>query len=507
MTNQRTKQQKQYGRSENKAVDMVYGKVPPQATDLEEAVLGAILLEKDRLEDVMAIIPSGECFYSDPHRKIFEAVRTLFDQNKPVDLFTVIAELKRNDDLEQVGGHYYLTTLTASVVTSAHVEEHARIIMEHYMKREMIKTGGELIAMGYDPGADVFDSLNAAAESISSLAEGGVQQDAASMGKVVAEVMTEMDTIRNRTNHLIGIPTPFPELNDATGGWQPPALVILAARPGVGKTAFALQLAQACAEDSDHGGPIAFFNLEVKRTDLGKRLLSNISNVPYKHVRKAWLQTEEDIHKLAVGAEKLAKLRIHIDDTPGLSLSQLRTKARKLKRKQGIKMIIIDYLQLMNAEGKVGNREQEVSSISRGLKKLGKELDIPIIALSQLNRGIEGRKDNTPVLGDLRESGAIEQDADIVMFLYGPSLESIEKDPSLRNQGLAKIAKNRDGETDLIFLYERNFAFQRWEKPAPVFYSSAPKPEEQNPYRTFQNRTPPQTPPSPYTQEQEDLPF
>jgi replicative DNA helicase len=433
---------------------LVYGKVPPQATELEEAVLGAVMLEKDKLAEVLEIIQAQDCFYVDAHQKIYGAIRRLFDKGMPVDLLTVTDELRKSNELEIIGGAYYLTRLTMSVVSSAHVEAHARIVMEKFIQRELIRISGLVIADAYEDSTDVFDLLDKAESHLYEITDKHLRKNFKSLREVLVTTVKDIEEAKNKQEDVTGVPTGFKYLDKLTSGWQKNALIIVAARPAVGKTAFCLNLAMNAALNSSKPFPVAFFSLEMGAGELVKRMLSATTEVSMDAITKGRMQEHEFI-QMTQRMNKLATAPIFLDDQAALNIFELRAKARRLKQKHDIQMIIIDYLQLMQADiNKGGNREQEISKISRDLKSLAKELEIPIIALSQLNRGVESRKESkVPQLSDLRESGAIEQDADMVMFLYRPEYYGINNDEMgnpIEGETHVHIAKNRSGTTDTV---------------------------------------------------------
>lgn len=433
---------------------LVYGKVPPQAPELEEAVLGAIMLEKDKLAEVLEIIQSEDCFYVDANQKIYAAVRRLFDKGMPVDLLTVTEELRKSNELEIVGGAYYLTKLTMSVVSSAHVEAHARLVMEKFIQRELIRISGSVIADAYEDSTDVFDLLDKAESNLYEITDKHLRKNFKSLKEVMVQTIHEIEEAKNKKEDVTGVPTGFTKLDQLTAGWQKNALIIVAARPAVGKTAFTLNLAMNAAMNASKPFPIAFFSLEMGAGELVKRMLSAVTEVSMDAITKGRMQEHEFV-QLTQRMNKLASAPIYLDDQAALNIFELRAKARRLKQKHDIQLIIIDYLQLMSASvNGGGNREQEISKISRDLKSLAKELEIPIIALSQLSRAVESRKESkVPQLSDLRESGAIEQDADMVMFLYRPEYYGINNDAMgqpIEGETHIHVAKNRSGSTDTI---------------------------------------------------------
>lgn len=430
---------------------MVYGKVPPQAPELEEAVLGAAMLEKDTFAQVLEIIQSEDCFYMDAHQKIYAAMRRLFDKGTPVDLLTITEELRRSNELEIVGGAYYLTRLTMSVLSSAHVEAHARLVMEKFIQRELIRISGSVISDAYEDSTDVFDLLDKAESGLYEITDKHLRKNFKSLQEVLAKTITEIDESRKKTDEVTGVPSGYAPLDRITGGWQKTDLIILAARPAVGKTAFTLNLAMNAAMNAGREFPVALFSLEMGAGQIVKRMLAAVTEVSMDAITKGKMAEHEFI-QMSQRMSKLAKAKIFIDDQAALNIFELRAKARRLKQKHDIQMILIDYLQLMQASvEKGGNREQEISKISRDLKALAKELEVPIIALSQLNRSVETRKESkVPQLSDLRESGAIEQDADLVMFLYRPEYYGIQNDEmgqTVEGQTHVHIAKHRNGST------------------------------------------------------------
>ncbi|MBN8703993.1 MAG: replicative DNA helicase [Bacteroidetes bacterium] len=421
------------------------GKLPPQATDLEEAVLGAIMLEKDALTNVVDIL-HPESFYKDEHQRIYGAIQELFSKSQPVDILTVTNTLKQRGELELVGGAYFITQLTNRVASAAHVEYHARIIIQKYIQRELIRMATETIKNAYDETTDVFDLLDDAEKNLYSIVQGNIRKDYDKMSTLIGQAIKQIEIAKNQKSGISGVPSGFTELDKLTSGWQGSDLIILAARPAMGKTAFVLTLARNAAVD--FAKPVAIFSLEMSSLQLVNRLISSEAELSSDKLRKGQLE-EHEFQQLNAKIGKLAEAPIFIDDTPALSVFELRAKARRLKENHNISMVVIDYLQLMTAGGEnKGNREQEISTISRSLKSLAKELNIPVIALSQLSRAVETRGGNKkPQLSDLRESGAIEQDADMVMFLYRPEYYGMEgASPDLPPDAAEVIiAKHRNG--------------------------------------------------------------
>ncbi len=446
------------------ALDMnslVYGKVPPQAKDLEEAVLGAILLEKKAFDAVGEML-KPECFYVDAHQRIFRSMQSLAQKNQPIDILTVAEELRFKEDLEAVGGSYYITRLTNAVVSASHIEAHARIILQKFIQRELIRVSGEIIGDAYEDSTDVFELLDSAEGKLFEITNSNLKKNFQTIDSILVQSIQRIEDLRNKNEDLTGVPSGFPSLDRVTYGWQNTDLIILAARPAVGKTAFALNLARNAAMHPSKPTPVAVFSLEMSAPQLVQRILAAESEIHMEKINRGNLADHEMKQLYAKGIQKLAQAPLFIDDTPALNIFELRAKCRRLKNKHKIGMIIIDYLQLMSGTGdnRNSNREQEISNISRNLKALAKELGVPIIALSQLSRAVETRgaaKDGTkiPQLSDLRESGAIEQDADLVMFLYRPEYYEVNMDEngeSNRGETVVKIAKHRNGALETIHL-------------------------------------------------------
>ena len=439
---------------------LMYGKIPPQAKDLEDAVLGAIMLEKSAFDTVVEIL-KPECFYVEANQRIFRAMQGLQQKSMPIDLLTVVEELKTREELDLVGGPYYITRLTNAVVSSANIEVHARIILQKFIQRELIRISGEIIGDAYEDSTDVFDLLDDAESKLFDITNNHLRRDYESIDTVLVKTVQRIEDLRTRTEDITGVPSGFNILDKVTYGWQPTDLIILAARPSVGKTAFALNLARNAALHPTKPTPVAFFSLEMSSGQLVQRILSAESEIWLEKISRGRLEEHEMKQLYKKGIERLTSAPIHIDDTAALNIFELRAKCRRLKSKHDIGLIIIDYLQLMSGTGdnRNGNREQEISKISRDLKGLAKELKVPIIALSQLSREVEkrGAKDGQkiPQLSDLRESGAIEQDADMVMFLYRPEyydITSNELGESNKGETLIRIAKHRNGQLETIKL-------------------------------------------------------
>ncbi len=432
----------------------MFGKVPPQARELEEAVLGAIMLEKDALSNVIDIIsPSG--FYIDAHARIFNAIYRLFQKSQPVDILTVTEELRLSGELEAVGGPFFIASLTNRVASAANVEYHARIISQKFIQRELIRISSDIIKDAFEDTTDVFELLDNAEKGLFAITDNNLKRNYSTMSNLLSKAINEIDEVRNHTDGVIGVPTGFTDLDRLTSGWQKSDLIIIASRPGMGKTAFTLSIARNAAMDFKK--PVALFSLEMSSTQLVKRLISAEAELPADKIRKGNLKDYEWA-QLTTLAGKLSEAQIFIDDTPAISIFELRAKCRRLKMQHNIEVVIVDYLQLMSGTGdnRMGNREQEISQISRALKALAKELDVAVIALSQLNRSVETRGGSKrPQLADLRESGAIEQDADLVMFLYRPEYYQITEDEEGNStRGLCEIivAKHRNGALDNVWV-------------------------------------------------------
>ena len=430
------------------------GRIPPQAIDLEEAVLGALMLEKDALSTVIDIL-KPEVFYQESHKKIFEAIGLLFQKSKPVDILTVTSELRNLGTLEMVGGAYYITNLTNRVASAANIEYHARIISQKYIQRELIRISSEIIQNAYEDTTDIFDLLDHAEKNLFDIAQNNLRRDTQKMDEIIKQSLATLEELRTKTDGLTGVPSGFTDLDRITGGWQKSDLVIIAARPAMGKTAFVLTCARNAAVDFQK--PVVVFSLEMSSVQLVNRLISGETEIEQEKIRKGNL-AEWEWQQLHSKIGRLTEAPLLIDDTPALNIFEFRAKCRRLKSQYDIQMVIIDYLQLMHGkgEGGGGNREQEIGSISRALKSVAKELNVPVLALSQLSRAVEnrpGQNGKRPLLSDLRESGSIEQDADMVLFLYRPEYYGITEDEQGRSQagiGEVIIAKHRNGETGIV---------------------------------------------------------
>jgi replicative DNA helicase len=426
------------------------GKLPPQAIDLEKAVLGALMLEKDALTNVIDILQPVS-FYKDQHQEIYKAIQELFKNSEPIDMLTVTNQLRKDAKLDFVGGAYYITELTRGVNSSANIEFHARIVAEMSIKRELIRISSEIQKDAYEDTTDVFQLLDKTEQALFEVSDANIKKNYDSMRTLMGKAIEELEERKNHKDGLTGVPSGFTALDRVTSGWQPADLVIIAARPAMGKTAFVVTALRNAAVD--HGKPAAIFSLEMSSIQLVNRLISAEAELDSEKIKKGNLadhEWEQLVHK----TNRLTNAPIFIDDTPGLSILELRAKCRRLKQQHDIQLIVIDYLQLMSGDSSkgVGNREQEIASISRALKGIAKELNVPVIALSQLSRAVETRGgDKRPQLSDLRESGSIEQDADMVMFLYRPEYYGITEDENgLPTTGVGEviIAKHRNGSLE-----------------------------------------------------------
>tara|TARA_B100001113_G_scaffold351809_1_gene351712 strand:+ start:208 stop:1710 length:1503 start_codon:yes stop_codon:yes gene_type:complete len=444
-----------YENENQSIVNLSDGRIPPQAIDLEEAVLGAMLIDEKGVNEVIDIL-SPDVFYKKSHQLIFESIQRLFRESEPIDLLTVSADLKKNNNFEAIGGDFYLINLSQKVSSSAHIEYHSRIIQQKFIQRKLITISNEIIQKSYNESTDVIDLLDEAESKLYDIAQNNIKGTSETAQNLVIQAKNRIEEI-SKQEGLSGISTGFDKLDKLTSGWQPSDLIIVAARPGMGKTALALSMARNVSVQKKI--PVAFFSLEMSSVQLITRLISSETGLSSDKLRTGKL-ADHEWQQLNIKVSDLESAPLYIDDSAALTIFELRAKARRLASSHGIKLIIIDYLQLMNlgSSTKAGNREQEISTISRNLKALAKELDIPVIALSQLSRAVETRGGTKrPILSDLRESGAIEQDADIVSFLYRPEYYGITewdddmKTPS-EGQGEFIVAKHRNGALDSIKL-------------------------------------------------------
>lgn len=472
---------------------MVYGKIPPQDIELEKAILGAMMLEREAIPFVLELIKTSEVFYKDDHKYVFEAILSLYDKRISIDILTVVDELKKTEKLDLVGGPFAVTKITNDVVSSAHIEDHCKLILELFLKRELIKISGSAIGSAYEDDTDVFELYNRIDNNLINTretAEVGMSKD---IRHYAASVSSEYT--RTKEVGVLGLQTKIQEYDRVFCGLVAPDFIVIAARPGAGKTAFILSVINnICIKDQV---PVGVFSLEMDGSQLVRRLASIDSGIDHSLIRNAKVP-DDKLQYFYNALDRIQASPLYIDDRVGLTIRDLRTKAFILKRKHNIKVIFIDYLQLMSGSGNTGgNREQDISQISRGIKSLAKEISIPIIALSQLSRAVESRPDKMPILSDLRESGSIEQDADSVMFLMRPEYygftEPVEISGVLydvKGLAIAKSGKNRHGPTE-------NFAMT-FDGPTMHFKNrESPSSNFSGGFREF-------TPPS---ATQEDLPF
>lgn len=442
------------------------GRMQPRDKDLEEAVLGALMLEKDAYTVVCDIL-KPESFYEPANQKVYEAIQQLGAAQQPIDMLTVVERLRHNNTLDEVGGPVFISELTSKVASGAHVEYHARIVAQKYLARELISFASQIEAKAFDESNDVDDLLQDAESRLFEISQRNVKKDVTQIDPVISQAIQQIESAANRTSGLSGLESGYHDLDKLTSGWQRSDLIIIAARPAMGKTAFVLSMAKNMA--ISYNIPVAIFSLEMSNLQLVNRLISNTCELESEKIKSGRL-TQMEWDQLMSRIKHLYSAPLYIDDTPSLSVFELRTKARRLVREHNVQFIIIDYLQLMNASGmKYGSREQEVSMISRNLKQLAKELNIPIVALSQLNRSVESRTDGKrPQLSDLRESGAIEQDADIVCFIHRPEYYLRSDTDANGNdiRGLAEfiVAKHRSGSVDDIKMrFKAKYArFENW---------------------------------------------
>lgn len=460
-------------------IDTSFGHLQPQAIDIEKVVLGALMIDKDAFTVVSEII-KPETFYEARHQKIYEAVQSLNLQGKPVDIMTVTEELRHKGTLEDVGGPAYVVELSSQVASSAHIEYHAHILAQKFLARQLIQFASMIETDAFDETVDVDDLMQKAEGALFEISQKNMLQDYVQIDTIVDQAHQLLLQASNREGGLTGVPSGFRKLDDITAGWQPSDLVIIAGRPAMGKTSFALSIAKNVA--IDYRKPIAFFSLEMNNVQLVNRLISNVCSIPGNKILNGQL-TPDEWERFDSNIRKMQGAPIYVDDTPGLSIFELRTKARRLVREHGIELLMIDYLQLMNANGmRFNSRQEEVSTISRSLKGLAKELNIPVLALSQLSRAVEqrdGPEGKRPQLSDLRESGAIEQDADMVLFVHRPEYYHIlqdEKGNDLHGMAQIIIAKHRKGATGDVLLNFRG-EYTRFSNPEDIDFNT-PLPDD-----------------------------
>lgn len=423
--------------------NMVYGKVPPQARELEEAIIGAVLLEPaayDKVKDKL----KPECFYVDAHKRIFNACKSLSEKRSVIDILTVVEELKSSEELDMVGGPYAVTKLTNSVVSDAHIKAHCDIVYDKYLQRELIRLSGEIITEAYEDSTDVKELINRVDTEVNKLLTKQVRKDFQSLQDIVDKALMQIEENRHRDNHVTGVPTGIPPLDLVTLGWQPTNFIVIAARPSIGKSAVAANLALNAAGDPNNPCGVAIFTLEMSAIQWVFRILSSASEVERWKMKHGNISDQEMRQLERVAKERFSKLNIQIDDTANMDIQQFEAKCRIAVNQKKCKLIIIDYLQLMTGNARYGTREQEVSTISRKFKQIAKELNVPLIALSQMNREA-AKQGEEPKTSQLRESGAIEQDADDIFLLHEYSDEDVIRDPSLKDTLLIINGKLRDG--------------------------------------------------------------
>ena len=462
------------------------GRVPPQAVDVEMAVLGSMLLEKEAIAKAIEVLDES-AFYKPAHQQIFSAMTGLFERSEPVDLITLVEELRRRGQLDKIGGEFYLTELTTKVTSAANIEFHSHIVLEKALMRQLIASSSEVASRAFNETEDALNLLDEAEQRIFQISEQRMKKNFISMNTAVHSTMELLESIHGKHSGITGVPAGFTEMDNVTGGFQKSDLIIVAGRPSQGKTALVLSIARNASVV--HNVPIGFFSLEMSVQQLVMRLICAEARVDAHSVRTGRLP-EDEWRKLSTSVGRLYKAKIFIDDTPALGILEIRAKARRLKAEHNVGMIVVDYLQLMQGPKNIQSREQEISTISRSLKALAKELNIPVIALSQLNRAVEARGDKRPVLADLRESGAIEQDADVVMFVHRPEMYGIEKDENGNStEGVSEIiiSKQRNGPTGSIQLafvkrYARFENLNRFREdallPAPGIPGPSGRPDE-----------------------------
>ncbi len=447
----------------NRKVSSQSERVPPQAIDVEQAVLGAMLLNKEAIGRALEII-DRDCFYRDDHQKIFDVLVGLYDKNQPVDIITVSEELTRRKQLDEMGGRMYLLELTEKIATTANIEYHCSIVLEKSTLRKLINTSTQIVTQCYDATQEVDDLLDRAEQGIFSISEKRIKEGFVSIGDLLPHTFEAIEEYQKKGGMITGIPTGFFELDYLTGGLQKSDLIVVASRPSMGKTSFCLSIAEHIAIEAKT--PVGIFSLEMSKSQVVQRMLCSRARFSAHKMRTGKI-SDEEYSKLAVAVGPLSEAPIFIDDSPSIGILQMRAKSRRLKAQHDVGLIIVDYLQLMQGPRSAESRQQEISMISGSLKGLAKELDVPVIAVSQLSRKVEDREEKRPQLADLRESGAIEQDADVVMFVYRPERYKIEKfRDGTPTQGLAEIivSKHRSGPTDdLRLTFIKDYA--RFENP------------------------------------------
>jgi replicative DNA helicase len=449
----------------SKGVQGAFDRVPPQALEAEMAVLGSMMIDNDCIGRIIELL-DVTYFYRTNHRYIYNSALQLYERNEPIDLITLSEELKKQKLLEKVGGSYYLTELTETVASSANVEHHARIVLEKYLLRKLIEEAADIAKRCYEAEEEVYDILDRSEQQIFRLSEKRLRKGFQHIKPIMHEAFDSIEKFHERKGTVTGVATGFTKLDELTSGLQPSELIIVAGRPSMGKTAFSLNIARNVAVDTQ--SPVAFFSLEMSERQLALRLLCAEARVDAHNVRTGRL-AENEWQKLSTCVGRLTEAPVYIDDTPGMGILELRAKARRLKKEKDIGLVVVDYLQLMQGPRNIESRQQEISLISRSLKGLSKELDVPVIALSQLSRAVEMRGgERRPMLSDLRESGAIEQDADVVLFIYRPEFYLKEEEVKMKQlEGKAEviIGKQRNGPVGTVHLsFVKRWA--RFENPA-----------------------------------------
>ncbi|BDV41980.1 replicative DNA helicase [Geotalea uraniireducens] len=424
-------------------------KIPPQSLEAEMSILGGILLDNEAINRTLEII-EAEDFYRESHRKLFRAMVELSSRSEPCDLITLTDLLKRHGELEEIGGAAYLATLVDYVPTAANIAYYCKIVKEKSVSRRLITAATEIVTMGYDAETTVDELLDSAQKSIFEISDNKLRPAFTPVGAILKDTFRHIETLYEKKEHVTGVPTGYYDLDKMTAGFQRGDLIIIAGRPSMGKTAFALNIAQYAAAHADSPAPAAIFSLEMSKEQLVMRLLCSESRVDASRLRTGHL-IDTDWHKLTSGADKLSKAKLFIDDTPAIPIMEMRAKSRRLKAEHGLGLIVVDYLQLMRGGARVESRQQEISEISRSLKALAKELDVPVVALSQLNRSLESRTDKRPMMSDLRESGAIEQDADVIMFVYR---DAVYCDDCKKRDG--SCTKGHEKDAEIIIGKQRN---------------------------------------------------
>ncbi len=431
-----------------KEIDSTLDKLPPQNIEAEQSVLGAVLLDNSALTTSLELLVNDD-FYKDSHRRIFAAMIELFEKNEPIDIITLTDHLKRKNDLETVGGTSYLTALVSFVPTAANIRYHCKIVREKAMMRGLLRSVTDIASNVYDGELDAEELMDFAERTVFDLSERRIKASFVTLKEVIKDSFQMIEHLYDRKETITGVPSGFKELDELTTGFQRSDLIIVGGRPSMGKTAFSLNIAQHVGVNINE--PVAIFSLEMSKEQLAFRMLCSEAMVDSNSIRKGFIK-KDDWHNLTSAASKLAGSPIFIDDSSGMTVLEMRAKARRLKAEHGLSLVIVDYLQLMRGRGNVERRDQEISEISRSLKGLAKELRVPVIALSQLNRGVETRGGTKkPTLADLRESGAIEQDADVIIFLYRDEVYN-KDNPDNKNKAEIIVAKQRNGPTDSITL-------------------------------------------------------